>query len=310
MDNHLSRGKNRLDGAKQDAQILHPERSRRNREELDWQSAYARWATDYDRSGSNPLTRLAYECLDSLDFLCAESLVLDIGSGTGRSSRWALGRGAKAVICMDGVREMLQAMPGTHARQDTNLAPSHEGGIRENTQDEHELVPATTSELEIADQFPVSADPVEYEDSAGSRFCVQGKAECLPFSAGSFDRAVSVLMLGHLPTKGLRLFLHEARRVLSPQGEFVLVGMHADAHGAGWKRSFRDRRSRPWSVTWHAHKLEDLTALASKAKLEKLESAEIGFRNDHALAGSEGSSLPPEAFGTKAVFAIRFRAIE
>lgn len=52
-----------------------------------------------------------------------------------------------------------------------------------------------------------------------------GRAEALPFEAGSFDLVVSSLMLHHLPTETKRRALAEWRRVLAPGGALVLFDL-------------------------------------------------------------------------------------
>jgi ubiquinone/menaquinone biosynthesis C-methylase UbiE len=50
-----------------------------------------------------------------------------------------------------------------------------------------------------------------------------GIAEALPFSARQFDLVFSTLMLHHLPRQVRQQFVREVRRVLTPEGRFLVV---------------------------------------------------------------------------------------
>ena len=74
----------------------------------------------------------------------------------------------------------------------------------------------------------------------GARFEV-GDATDLPFPAETFDTAVSIAVLHHIPSKELRIrFFYEARRVLKAGGIFIVTAwdlrpQHLLAAGE-WKR--------------------------------------------------------------------------
>jgi SAM-dependent methyltransferase len=69
---------------------------------------------------------------------------------------------------------------------------------------------------------------------AGGPAYLRGRAERLPFPAGSFDAAVTCLVLEHLAD--LDAALDEVARVLAPGGRFVLFTNHPlfQTPGSGW----------------------------------------------------------------------------
>lgn len=68
---------------------------------------------------------------------------------------------------------------------------------------------------------------------AEDRFDVRtGDMRALPFADASFDGAVSVASIDHLDADGVRRALDEAKRVLRPGGELLLVVINID----GWVR--------------------------------------------------------------------------
>jgi ubiquinone/menaquinone biosynthesis C-methylase UbiE len=60
-----------------------------------------------------------------------------------------------------------------------------------------------------------------------------GVAEALPFSAAQFDVVFSTLMLHHLPRPVRQQFVGEARRVLKPEGRFLVVDFAHARHKTG-----------------------------------------------------------------------------
>jgi SAM-dependent methyltransferase len=56
-----------------------------------------------------------------------------------------------------------------------------------------------------------------------------GDARELPLSTGTYDGAISVAAIDHLPRAGIPKALSEAARVLKPEGEFLLTIVNVDA---------------------------------------------------------------------------------
>jgi len=56
-----------------------------------------------------------------------------------------------------------------------------------------------------------------------------GDARELPLTTGSYDGAISVAAIDHLPRAGIPKALAEAARVLKPEGEFLLTIVNVDA---------------------------------------------------------------------------------
>jgi len=61
----------------------------------------------------------------------------------------------------------------------------------------------------------------------------RGFAQELPYPDASFDRVFSSLMLHHLDTESKDALLAEVRRVLRPEGRFILADVAVDGHGHG-----------------------------------------------------------------------------
>lgn len=61
---------------------------------------------------------------------------------------------------------------------------------------------------------------------------VHGRAEALPFAAGSFDRLFCMHALHHFRDRAA--FLREARRVLQPGGELLIVGLDPHTGHERW----------------------------------------------------------------------------
>jgi len=57
----------------------------------------------------------------------------------------------------------------------------------------------------------------------------QGDMRQMPFEAASFDGIISAYAIDHLNRKGVEAAFAEARRVLKPGGEFLLMVTHKDA---------------------------------------------------------------------------------
>jgi malonyl-CoA O-methyltransferase len=87
------------------------------------------------------------------------------------------------------------------------------------------------------------------------RACV-ARAEALPFAAGSFDRVVCALTLGHVAD--LAAALRAMVEVLRPGGELMITDFHPDATLRGWQRSFTCE-GRTCVVQQHAHSLVTYT---------------------------------------------------
>jgi ubiquinone/menaquinone biosynthesis C-methylase UbiE len=63
----------------------------------------------------------------------------------------------------------------------------------------------------------------------------EGFSDKLPYSDATFDRVFSSFMLHHLPADQKESTLREARRVLKPDGSFLLVDFAGpEHHGHGW----------------------------------------------------------------------------
>ena len=61
----------------------------------------------------------------------------------------------------------------------------------------------------------------------------------LPFAAGSFDVVTSIWLAEHLGEAEFTRFLHEARRVLKPEGHFIfLADLHSSKPILRWARSY------------------------------------------------------------------------
>ena len=59
-----------------------------------------------------------------------------------------------------------------------------------------------------------------------------GDARELPLATGTYDGAISLAAIDHLPRAGIPKALAEAARVLKPGGEFLLMVVNVD----GWAR--------------------------------------------------------------------------
>lgn len=70
---------------------------------------------------------------------------------------------------------------------------------------------------------------------------VEGHAEAIPFPDGSFDRAMAIVSFHHVGDAGRAL--KEIRRVLAPEGRFVLFEMDP-TRGRGKLASFMENRVR------------------------------------------------------------------
>lgn len=81
----------------------------------------------------------------------------------------------------------------------------------------------------------------ERSGAARVRFVSHDLAERLPFADASFDRAVSGLVLEHLPD--LARFFGEVRRVLRPGGRALVSTLHPALRLKGLQARFTDPRS-------------------------------------------------------------------
>jgi ubiquinone/menaquinone biosynthesis C-methylase UbiE len=75
-------------------------------------AAYDAWAATYDTI-DNPLIALASAVLDERAGLAAGARVVELGCGTGRNARWALGAGASLYVGIDGSAAMLERARAT-----------------------------------------------------------------------------------------------------------------------------------------------------------------------------------------------------
>lgn len=76
------------------------------------------------------------------------------------------------------------------------------------------------------ERFMLNARIAGVADRAEARV---GDARELPFATGSYDGAISVAAIDHIPRAGIPTALAEAARVLKPGGEFLLIVVNVDA---------------------------------------------------------------------------------
>jgi SAM-dependent methyltransferase len=76
------------------------------------------------------------------------------------------------------------------------------------------------------ERFMLNARIAGVADRAEARV---GDARELPLATGTYDGAISVAAIDHLPRAGIPKALAEAARVLKPEGEFLLTIVNVDA---------------------------------------------------------------------------------
>lgn len=110
-------------------------------------------------------------------------------------------------------------------------------------------------------------------------------AERLPFPDARFDLVTSTLMLHHLPKPARDTSLAEAARVLKPGGRFLAVDFGASAPRHTLLSHLHRR---------HGHtKLDEIVALAQRARLEVVESGPVGMNDlNYVLAMKPDADRP------------------
>jgi ubiquinone/menaquinone biosynthesis C-methylase UbiE len=97
---------------------------------------------------------------------------------------------------------------------------------------------------------------------------IEAPAQALPFTDGSFDVALSTIMLHHLPRKGREQTITEMRRVLRPGGRALIVEFTASKGLLG-----RFHR--------HGHvDLDDIVVMVKSAGMTVVRSGEAARRSD------------------------------
>lgn len=76
------------------------------------------------------------------------------------------------------------------------------------------------------ERFMVNARIAGVADRAEAKV---GDARALPLATGSYDGAISLAAIDHVPRAGIPKALSEAARVLKPGGEFLLMVVNVDA---------------------------------------------------------------------------------
>lgn len=127
--------------------------------------------------------------------------VVDLGAGTGRSTLMVLeGRGGSAVTAVD-------SFAGSYAQHFGNRA--------------------SAQELESAGHRKLRQN-LEAAGVAGRARIVTADIRQLPFPADSFDAAISCYVIDHLRSRDIPVALGEARRVLKPGGDFLMMVAQKD----------------------------------------------------------------------------------
>jgi ubiquinone/menaquinone biosynthesis C-methylase UbiE len=131
-----------------------------------------------------------------------------------------------------------------------------------------------SARLVEAGALPVGVDPVvEMLDKRPPGLEVAaGSAESLPFADATFDGAVMILVLGHIPD--VEAPLREVARVLVEGGWLLLADMHPAGRERGWRRTFRDADDRVRELEWHAHPIQAIRAAAVGAGLRVMAQTE------------------------------------
>lgn len=131
--------------------------------------------------------------------------VIDLGAGTGRSSLMVLeGRPGTTITATDA----FGASYAAHFRGDPNAATLEADAHRRLRQNFERAGVASRARIVTADMRK------------------------LPFEPAAFDGAISCYAVDHLPSREIPAALSEARRVLKPGAQFLLMVVHKD----GWMR--------------------------------------------------------------------------
>lgn len=88
----------------------------------------------------------------------------------------------------------------------------------------------------------------------------------LPFPSASWDVVWCRLVIGHLASAGTAYA--ELARVCRPGGTVIVTDFHADAFGAGHRRTFRDAAGTVHEVEHHVHLPDTQVDLADAAGLD------------------------------------------
>ena len=132
---------------------------------------------------------------------------------------------------------------------------------------------------ETGDVYGIDASPemIERARAKAAKRCVSisfdnAIAQALPFSDARFDVVLSTIMLHHLPRNARLEALREIRRVLKPQGRFIVVDFEDSGPRNPIAAHFRIHR--------HGHvKVDDMLALLAQAGFQVRERGPFAKRN-------------------------------
>jgi malonyl-CoA O-methyltransferase len=101
--------------------------------------------------------------------------------------------------------------------------------------------------------------------------------------AGQFQVITCALALGH--AQDLRSALTEIARVLAPQGAVIYSDFHPMAEPLGWKRTFRGKDGRQYTIRHYTHSFSEHMAACAAAGLHVAEVLEPTIDFDHKWRG-------------------------